>query len=197
MGCSERLSALEQVHAQIRVCPRCGLCKSRTNAVPGEGSIDADVMFVGEGPGAEEDRQGRPFCGASGKLLTRLLHGIGVDRADVFITSLVKCRPPGNRDPLPEEIAACHSYLVSQVRLIAPKVVCALGRLAAKSLIDQRIAISRDHGQERRIGDIVYVPMYHPAAALHRAEILGEIERDMEALRSVLTRMGIAGEQGR
>jgi DNA polymerase len=189
LGFSERAAALEEVHSQIRVCPLCALCKSRTNAVPGEGPIGADIMFVGEGPGAEEDRQGRPFCGPSGKLLTRLLGDIGINREDVFITSLVKCRPPGNRDPLPEEIAACHPYLASQLAIIRPKVVCALGRLAAKGLIDKRIAISRDHGRFRRIDDLVYVPMYHPAAALHRAEIIDEIERDMRALRTLLTDM--------
>lgn len=197
MGSSERAAALEEVHSQIRVCPLCALSKSRTNAVPGEGSIDADVVFVGEGPGAEEDRQGRPFCGASGKLLTRLLSGIGIDRENVFITSLVKCRPPGNRDPLPEEIAACHPYLASQLRIIQPKVVCALGRLAAKELVDRRIAISRDHGRHRRIDDVIYFPMYHPAAALHRAGIIGEIEHDMRALGGILVDMNLGRAQTR
>ena len=189
MDFSERAAALEEVHSQIRVCPLCALSKSRTNAVPGEGPVDADLMLVGEGPGAEEDRQGRPFCGASGKLLARLLSDIGIDREDVFITSLVKCRPPGNRDPLPEEIAACHPYLASQLRIVQPRVICALGRLAARELIDSGIAISRDHGRYRRIDDVVYFPMYHPAAALHRAGIIGEIERDMRALRAVLAHM--------
>jgi len=191
LDCSERAAALEATHAQVRVCPLCALCKSRTNAVPGEGSIDADVMFVGEAPGSEEDRQGRPFVGASGKLLTRLLGDIGIDRGDVFITSLVKCRPPRNRDPFPHEIAACRPYLLTQMDIIRPKVVCALGRHAARSLMDKRIAISRDHGQERQIGDMAYVALYHPAAALHRAGMMGELEGDMRALRTLLSRIGM------
>jgi DNA polymerase len=187
LGFSEPATALEEVRSRIRACSLCALCRSRTNAVPGEGPAQAAVVFVGEGPGAEEDRQGRPFCGASGKLLTKVLADIGIGRESVFITSLVKCRPPGNRDPLPEEIAACRPYLAAQLRIIQPRVVCALGRHAARELIDDRIAISRDHGRQRRIDDVIYVPMYHPAAALHRAGIIGEIEQDMRALGAILT----------
>jgi len=145
-------------------------------------------MFVGEGPGAEEDRQGRPFVGASGKLLARLLSGIGIDREDVFITSLVKCRPPGNREPRPEEIAACHPYLARQMEIIGPRVICPLGRFAAQSLVDNRISISVEHGKPRRIGDVLYFPMYHPAAALHRVGIIDELERDVRELRRTLDR---------
>ena len=188
MASSSREAALEEVHAQIRVCLLCPLCKSRTHAVPGEGSNGAETMFVGEGPGAEEDRQGRPFVGASGKLLARLLSGIGIDREDVFITSLVKCRPPGNREPRPEEIAACHPYLARQMEIIGPRAICPLGRFAAQSLVDNRISISVEHGKPRRIGDVLYFPMYHPAAALHRVGIIDELERDVRELRRTLDR---------
>jgi len=183
---SEREAALEEVHARIRICRLCALCKSRLLAVPGEGSIDAEVMFVGEGPGAEEDRQGKPFVGPSGRLLTQLLHSIGVDRRKVFITSLVKCRPPRNREPRPEEIAACRPYLLSQIRLIAPEVICALGRLAAHQLIDERLSIGVEHGRPRRVGGRILIPMYHPAAALHRDGLMHELEKDMQALQQVL-----------
>jgi DNA polymerase len=153
-------------------------------------------MFVGEAPGAEEDRQGRPFVGASGKLLTRLLEGVGIDRSTVFITSIVKCRPPRNREPKPEEIAACHHYLVSQIKLIGPRVVSPLGRLAAQSLIDRKLQISQEHGKTRRIRDVVYFPMFHPAAALHRAGMTDQLEKDTEALRRAVRRevKGVSGE---
>lgn len=186
MAFSEGETALEEVHAQIRRCRLCALSRSRTNTVPGEGATDADIMFVGEAPGAEEDQQGRPFVGAAGRLLTSLLRGIGIERRDVFITNLVKCRPPGNRDPLPEEIGACHDYLLTQIALITPKVICTLGRFAAQWLIDKRLSISREHGKPRRISGILYLPIYHPAAALHQARVIDGLEADMRQLRVVL-----------
>ena len=186
MASSDTEAALEDVHAQIRRCRLCGLCRTRTKAVPGEGSPDSDVMFVGEGPGGEEDQQGRPFVGAAGRLLTNLLRGIGIDRRDVFITNLVKCRPPGNRDPLPEEIATCNDYLMTQIALLTPKVICTLGRFAGQALIDAQLAISRQHGKPRRISGILYVPIYHPAAVLHQAGLIDALEADMRALRDAL-----------
>jgi uracil-DNA glycosylase family 4 len=186
LASSDTGAALEDVDAQIRRCRLCGLCRTRTKAVPGEGSPDADVMFVGEGPGGEEDQQGRPFVGAAGRLLTTLLRGIGIDRRDVFITNLVKCRPPQNRDPLPEEIAACNEYLMAQIALVTPKVLCTLGRFAGQALIDKQLSISRQHGNPRRISGILYVPIYHPAAALHQAGLIDALEADMRALRRAL-----------
>ncbi len=186
MALSDAEEALEEIHAQIRVCPLCALCRSRTKAVPGEGAVDADVMFVGEAPGQDEDQQGRPFVGAAGRVLSEQLKKIGLARHEVFITNIVKCRPPGNRDPQPEEIAACRDYLLSQIAIINPKIVCALGRFAAQSLIDPNLSISREHGKVRRLSGIAYLPIFHPAAALHQARYIDGLERDFQQLRALL-----------
>jgi len=145
-------------------------------------------MFVGEAPGREEDQQGRPFVGPAGRLLTNLLKTIDLDRRNVFITNVVKCRPPENRDPLPEEIATCNEYLLAQIALITPKVLCTLGRFAGQTLIDKSLSISRQHGKARRISGILYVPLYHPAAALHQASLIDSLEADMRQLRQILAR---------
>jgi DNA polymerase len=150
-------------------------------------------MFVGEGPGAEEDQQGRPFVGAAGQLLTHLLTSIGIAREDVFITNVVKCRPPGNRDPLPEEIAACNDYLLTQIALLMPRAICTLGRFAGQTLIDKAMSITREHGRPRRISGILYVPLYHPAAALHKQELIGALEDDFRKLRATLEKEGLPG----
>ena len=186
MALSDAEEALEEIHAQIRVCPLCALCHSRTKAVPGEGAVDAEVMFVGEAPGQDEDRQGRPFVGAAGRVLTEHLKKIGLKRSEVFITNIVKCRPPGNRDPQPEEIAACRDYLLSQIAIINPKVICALGRFAAQSLIDPNLSISREHGKARRLSGIAYMPVFHPAAALHQPRYIDGLESDFRQLRALL-----------
>ncbi len=186
MALSDAEEALEEIHAQIRGCPLCALCRSRTKAVPGEGAIDAGVMFVGEAPGQDEDRQGRPFVGAAGRVLTEHLRKIGLTRSEVFITNIVKCRPPGNRDPQPEEIAACRDYLLSQIAIINPKVICALGRFAAQSLIDPNLSISREHGKARRLSGIAYMPVFHPAAALHQPRYIDGLESDFRQLSTLL-----------
>ena len=188
MGSSDADEALQEVHAQIRRCRRCPLSRSRTKAVPGEGASRAQVILVGEAPGGEEDQQGRPFVGAAGRLLTHLLKGIGIDRREVFITNVVKCRPAGNRDPLPEEIDACRDHLLTQIALITPKLICTLGRFAAQTLIDKRLSISREHGKPRRMSGILYLPLYHPAAALHQARLIDALEADFRQLRQVLDR---------
>jgi len=188
LGSSDIADSLQEIHAQIRRCRRCPLGRTRTRAVPGEGAPDADLLFVGEAPGGDEDQQGRPFVGAAGRLLTQLLKSIGVQREEVFITNVIKCRPPENRDPLPEEIGACHEFLLTQIALITPKVICTLGRFAAHTLIDKQLSISREHGKERRISGIVYVPLYHPAAALHQAGIIDSLEADTRHLRTILDR---------
>ncbi|MCJ7821887.1 MAG: uracil-DNA glycosylase, partial [Armatimonadetes bacterium] len=172
MDSSDTAEALQDVHAEIRRCSRCPLSRARTKTVPGEGAPDASIMFVGEAPGGDEDREGRPFIGAAGRLLTHLLETIDLDRRAVFITNVVKCRPPGNRDPSPEEIDACNDHLFAQIALITPKVICTLGRFAAQTLIDKTLSISRQHGKPRRISGILYVPLYHPAAALHQARLI-------------------------
>ena len=179
------LDSLETIAEAVAICTLCELCKSRTHAVPGEGKPDARIMFIGEGPGWHEDQQGRPFVGAAGKFLNELLDKAGVTRADVFITNVVKCRPPSNRDPLPDEIAACSRYLERQIELIDPDVIVTLGRFSmAKYFPGERI--SKIHGQAKEIGGRLVVPMYHPAAALHQSALRGAIEDDFAKLPKLL-----------
>jgi uracil-DNA glycosylase family 4 len=186
LASSDRQAELNRVHERIRQCNDCGLCANITNYVPGEGPADAEIMLVGEAPGAQEDRQGRPFVGPSGSLLTRLLRSIGIDRQDVFITSVVKCRPPGNRAPTAPELGACRRHLDAQIAVIQPRVIITLGRFSAQTLIDKSLSITREHGIPRRIGGILYVPLYHPAAALHRQDLAPVLEEDMRRLRRIL-----------
>jgi DNA polymerase len=181
VGVDERVIVLEEVAAQVRGCVRCELCRGRTLAVPGHGNIAAEIMFVGEAPGFNEDRQGLPFVGAAGQFLNELLASIDLDRDSVFITNIVKCRPPGNRDPLPDEIAACQPYLDRQINAIDPLMIVTLGRYSmAKWFPNERI--SRIHGQPRQFGKRFVVPMYHPAAALHQASLRATIEADFQKL---------------
>jgi uracil-DNA glycosylase len=176
---------MADVDNQIRGCTLCELHRSRTHAVPGDGNWSADILFIGEAPGWHEDRQGLPFVGAAGKFLNEMLDTIGLDRSSVYITNVVKCRPPGNRDPLPDEIAACARYIDYQLELINPKVVVTLGRYSmARWFPSERI--SRIHGRPKRFGDITVVPMYHPAAALHQSSLRATIEADMLRLPGIL-----------
>ncbi len=176
---------MQQVADEVTGCTLCELSRSRNHAVPGEGSIHARVMLIGEGPGWHEDQQGRPFVGNAGKFLNELLAKAGLERQDVFITNVVKCRPPGNRDPLPDEIAACSNYLERQMKAIDPDVVVTLGRFSmAKFFPGERI--SRIHGQAKKIGRRLVVPMYHPAAALHQGALRGAIEDDFAKLPKLL-----------
>ena len=173
--------SLEQVAAEVNTCKMCPLHHSRTNAVPGEGPADTEIMFIGEGPGFHEDQQGRPFVGASGNFLTELLNGIGFSRDEVYITNVVKCRPPGNRDPEPNEIDACSDYLERQIDLIDPKVIVTLGRFSMARWFPAA-RISRIHGQARRFGKRLIVPFYHPAAALHQPSLRRVVEEDFSKL---------------
>ncbi|MDM8519680.1 uracil-DNA glycosylase [Anaerolineales bacterium HSG6] len=156
---------IHQVACTIGDCRQCGLHVERNRAVPGEGPMPADVMMIGEGPGANEDKQARPFVGASGRLLEELLGNIGYKRADVFITNVVKCRPPKNRDPKPDELQACKDYLERQIELIDPKVIVTLGRFSMHRYFPGA-AITKIHGQAKQIGKRMVIPMFHPAAAL-------------------------------
>lgn len=165
------MSLLQNLKKQVEVCEKCTLFKGRTNAVPGEGSQEADVMFIGEGPGRDEDAQGKPFVGAAGRVLTELIESIGLKRKDVFIANVVKCRPPNNRDPLPEEIRACWPYLEEQIKIIKPKLIATLGRHSMGRFLPG-LKISVVHGQPKRANGIwqprqVYLPLYHPAVALY------------------------------
>ncbi|HEX7101454.1 MAG TPA: uracil-DNA glycosylase [Nitrolancea sp.] len=176
---------LDEVAAQVRNCTRCELYRSRTNGVPGNGNPQAEIMFIGEAPGWHEDKQGLPFVGAAGQFLNEMLASIGLTRDEVFVTNIVKSRPPGNRDPLPDEIAACSHYLDAQIAAIQPKVIVTLGRFSmARWFPGERI--SRIHGQARRFGSFVVVPMYHPAAALHQASLRETVEADMAKLPRII-----------
>jgi len=156
---------LKEIAAEVSICSRCDLCKGRTRAVPGEGSPHAKILFIGEGPGFHEDRQGRPFVGPSGQFLEELLKSIGLKRSDVFITNVVKCRPPENRDPLPVEINACDDYLERQIAALKPLVIVTLGRVSmAKFFGGEKISVI--HGRPRKKDGYVCIPMFHPAAAL-------------------------------
>ncbi len=182
------MSELTEMYARIATCQLCDLSKSRTNAVPGEGPEHAQIMFIGEGPGFHEDRQGRPFVGAAGQYLDELLSGIGLDRSKVYITNVVKCRPPQNRDPQPEEMEACRPYLDRQIELIQPKVIITISRFAmARWFPDKKI--SEIHGQPKRFGSLVVLPMYHPAAALHQPSLKAVLQADFARVPKILQDM--------
>jgi DNA polymerase len=168
---------LEKVAQEVAICTKCDLHYSRNNAVPGEGPVDAEIMFIGEGPGFHENQQGRPFVGAAGKYLDELLASINLKRSDVFITNVVKCRPPSNRDPQPAELAACSDYLERQIIAIDPKVIVTLGRYSMAHFI-HNAKISRIHGQAIKSKGRLIVAMYHPAAALHQPSLKPIIEAD-------------------
>lgn len=176
---------LDDIAAEVRVCTLCELARTRTHAVPGDGPERAAVMLIGEGPGFHEDQQARPFVGPAGKFLDDLLGKAGLTRADVFVTNVVKCRPPGNRDPLPDEITACGGYLDRQINAIDPTVIVTLGRFSmARWFPGERI--TKIHGKPKKIGARTIVPMFHPAAALHQGNLKPVIEEDFAALRSIL-----------
>ena len=168
---------LEEVAAEVRVCTKCDLCKNTKNGVPGEGSPHAEVLFIGEAPGYHEDRQGRPFVGPAGQFLNELLGSVGLDRSTVFITNVVKHRPPENRDPLPDEIAACSDYLTRQIAALNPKVIVTLGRFSMARFFPNA-RISAIHGQAKKIDGRIVVAMYHPAAALHQSSLRQTVEED-------------------
>ena len=180
-----RTAGMDELAAQVRTCQLCRLAKTRTNAVPGEGNPHAEVMFIGEGPGYHEDRQGRPFVGAAGGFLNELLGIAGLSREEVYIANVVKCRPPNNRDPMPDEIAACAPYLERQIALINPRVIVTLGRYSmARFFPGERI--SQIHGTARVVDGRLCVAMYHPAAGLHQASLADVIRSDFRKLPAFL-----------
>jgi uracil-DNA glycosylase family 4 len=172
---------LKEVASQVAVCTRCSLHHSRKNSVPGEGPANAKILLIGEGPGFYENEQGRPFVGQAGKLLDELLAKVGLKRAEVFITNVVKCRPPGNRDPLPDELAACAEYLDRQIEALNPQVIITLGRYSMNKFMPN-VKISNVHGQAVWIKNRLVVAMYHPAAALHQPALRPALEKDFSAL---------------
>lgn len=187
------MSQLAQIYEEISGCQRCVLAQSRKNAVPGDGPQDAQIVFIGEGPGFHEDQQGRPFVGAAGKFLDELLEGIGFKREDVYICNVIKCRPPGNRDPLPEEIEACKPFLEKQIEVISPRMIVTLGRFSMERYFPGA-KISQIHGQPRKIGGIIYYPMYHPAAALHQPKWRQVIKDDMSKIPQLLAQADSVAE---
>ena len=176
---------LAQVAREVSGCTKCELHRSRKKSVPGEGPTHAEIMFIGEGPGFHENEQGRPFVGAAGQFLDQLLAQAGVTRADVWIGNVVKCRPPGNRDPLPEELAACDVYLEAQINAINPSIIVTLGRFSMNKFLPGA-KISAVHGQMRKVGDRYVIPMFHPAAALHQAALKPAIMTDFAKLPELL-----------
>jgi DNA polymerase len=179
---------LEEIAGQIRVCAACPLHASRKNTVPGEGNPNRpDIMFVGEGPGADEDEQGRPFVGAAGQLLDKMIAGMGYKREEVFIANIVKCRPPGNRVPLPEEMNACVPYLKAQIALIKPKIIVALGKTAVQGLLQEEVAITKFRGTWCQYEGIDLMPTYHPSFLLRSPSHKGDAWADLKA---VLAKLG-------
>jgi uracil-DNA glycosylase family 4 len=188
----EPFDELQAYADEVAGCTRCRLAQGRTQVVFGAGNPRADLMFVGEAPGFHEDKQGLPFVGQAGKLLDKLLTGIGMSRQDVFVANVLKCRPPGNRDPQPDEIEACESHLFRQIELIEPTIVATLGNFATKLLSGRPLGITRVHGQEQEttIGSrtVLLYPLYHPAAALYTPAMLKVLESDFARLPELLGR---------
>ena len=171
---------LETLQKEVSSCGRCPLAETRTNVVFGEGHPRARLMFIGEAPGGDEDKQGRPFVGRAGQLLTKIIESIGLERKDVFIANILKCRPPNNRNPLPSEIAACSPYLIKQIELIRPEVICALGKFAAQTLLNSETPISRLRGTFYDFRGIKLMPTYHPAYLLRNPGGKKEVWEDMK-----------------
>ncbi|MFH2104598.1 MAG: uracil-DNA glycosylase [Chloroflexota bacterium] len=187
------VDTLAQIAKEVSSCTNCTLHHSRKNSVPGEGPATAEIMLIGEGPGFHENEQGRPFVGAAGNLLNELLASAGLQRTDVWIGNVVKCRPPGNRDPLPEELSLCAEYLEQQIAAINPKIIITLGRYSMGRYMPG-VKISAVHGQMRRVGDRFVIAMFHPAAALHQGSLKPVIMKDFAQLPQLLeqARAGLA-----
>jgi uracil-DNA glycosylase family 4 len=192
---------LAQVAQEVSQCTRCELHRTRKQAVPGEGPANAEIMLIGEGPGFHENEQGRPFVGAAGKFLEELLAQAGLKRSDVWIGNVVKCRPPGNRDPQSEELSSCDDYLERQIKAINPKIVITLGRFSMAKFMPGA-KISTEHGQMRKVGNRFVIPMYHPAAALHqpkwRPQILADfakLPKQLEQAKAALANAAVVNDE--
>ncbi len=179
------MSALSELYEEIALCQQCEIAKFRTHVVPGEGAEDADILFIGEAPGWHEDQQGRPFVGPAGLYLDQLLASINLKRGQVYIANVIKCRPQGNRDPLPSEIHDCRKWLERQIELIHPKMIVTLGRYSMAMFFPGK-SISKIHGTAQRRDNVIYYAMYHPAAALHQQSLRQAIEADMHKIPSLL-----------
>ena len=179
----------DTLYKELADCRKCGLCEKRTNIVIADGNPHADIMFIGEGPGREEDEQGVPFVGAAGRLFNYLLEEAGLTREEIYICNIVKCRPPQNRDPFPEEAQACLPYLRAQIALVRPKVIVCLGRIAAKYVYDSEIQISKQRGQVRKKGVFYIIPTFHPAAILRRQEYTNDFVHDLNTARKIVEKL--------
>jgi len=182
------MSALSELYEEIALCQQCEIAKHRTKVVPGEGAEDADILFIGEAPGWHEDQQGRPFVGPAGLYLDQLLASINLKREQVYIANVIKCRPQGNRDPLPSEIRNCRKWLERQIELICPKMIVTLGRYSMAMFFPNK-SISKIHGTAQKRDNVIYYAMYHPAAALHQQSLRRAIEEDMLKIPSLLTQV--------
>jgi len=193
---ADRATTLRAYADETAGCTRCPLAVTRTQVVFGSGNPDADLLFVGEAPGFYEDQNGVPFVGQAGKLLDKLLAGIGLERSDIFIANVLKCRPPQNRDPLAEEIEACEPHLFRQIELIQPRLVATLGNFATKLLSGKPVGITRVHGQEQTVSlggnGVVLYPLYHPAAALYTPSMLKVLEEDFGRIPALVERSAVA-----
>ena len=177
-------TSLKSLREDVKNCTKCELCKTRKNTVFGEGNLCARIMFIGEGPGRDEDEQGRPFVGRAGQLLDKMIASIGFSRNDVYIANIIKCRPPSNRDPLPHEALACIGYLRAQVAMIKPKILVSLGRIAAGYILGREVHITRDRGVWHEIKGFYIMPTYHPAALLRNEPLKKESYADLLAIRA-------------
>ncbi|MBO4848389.1 MAG: uracil-DNA glycosylase [Clostridia bacterium] len=179
----------DTLYNELRDCTKCRLCEKRTNIVVADGDPHAEIMFIGEGPGREEDEQGVPFVGAAGLLFNYLLEEVGLERKSIYICNIVKCRPPQNRDPFPDEAEACLPYLRAQIALVRPKVIVCLGRIAARYVYDRDIQISRQRGQIKKAGIFYVIPTYHPAALLRRQEFTNDFVYDLCTAKKLVDRI--------
>ena len=183
---------MEKLESDVRACKKCSLCETRTNAVPGDGNPNADILFIGEGPGYWEDQKGIPFVGRAGKILDELLESIGLERSDVYIANILKCRPPDNRDPIPKEIELCTPYLDRQIKIINPKVIATLGRFSTEYIFEkfglEKKRISEVHGEVFNVstitGKIAIVPLFHPAVATYNPRKKGLLLKDFQLLKN-------------
>ena len=180
---------LDELDQSLRECQACRLATGRTQVVFGTGNPHASIMFVGEAPGFYEDKQGIPFVGAAGKLLTELLESVGLSRAEIYIANVIKCRPPNNRNPQADEIETCKPFLLQQIQIIKPKLVCSLGNFAMQTLLERKIGITKVRGQIFRLSDFILFPLLHPAAALHQGNLMTPLREDFQKLKQILDDM--------
>ncbi len=186
---------LDELNQSLRECQACRLASGRTQVVFGTGNPHASIMFVGEAPGFYEDKQGVPFVGAAGKLLTELLESVGLSRAEIYIANVIKCRPPNNRNPQPDEVETCKPFLLQQIQIIKPKLVCSLGNFAMQTLLEKKIGITKVRGHVFRLPHFMLFPLLHPAAALHQANLMAPLREDFQKLKQVLDELSKEKEQ--